>query len=175
MTSAPSSTHLAVHVKIAASTQNGALNALVFLYLQVLKQPFPDLEGMERAKRPKRIPTVFTADEMQALLAQLSGTPRLMAGLLYRAGLRLMECVHLRVKDVDFAYQQITVRDGKGGQDRVSVFQAQYGGKLDMHLGFFRWAFGHAGVNPGGNLINFRSRQERAVQRHLAKRADAPR
>jgi len=75
-------THLAVHGKVAASTQNGALNALVFLYCQVLKQPFPDLEGIERAKRPKRIPTVFTADEMQALLAQLSGTPRLMAGLL---------------------------------------------------------------------------------------------
>ena len=114
-------THLAVHGKVAASTQNGALNALVFLYRQVLKQPFPDLEGIERAKRPKRIPTVFTADDMQALLAQLSGPPRLMAGLLYGAGLRLMECVRLRVKDVDFAYQQITVRDGKGAQDRVTM------------------------------------------------------
>jgi site-specific recombinase XerD len=114
-------THLAVHGKVAASTQNGALTALVFLYRQVLKQPFPDLEGIERAKRPKRIPTVFTADDMQALLAQLSGTPRLMAGLLYGAGLRLMECVRLRVKDVDFAYQQITVRDGKGAQDRVTM------------------------------------------------------
>jgi site-specific recombinase XerD len=127
-------THLAVHGKAAASTQNGALNALVFLYRQVLKQPFPDLEGIERAKRPKRIPTVFTADEMQALLAQLSGTPRLMAGLLYGAGLRLMECVRLGVKDVDFAYQQITVRDGKGAQERVTMLPQMLQEPLQRHL-----------------------------------------
>jgi integrase len=105
-------THLAVQSKVAASTQNGALNALVFLYRQVLKQPFPELEGLERAKRPRRIPTVFTAEEAQGILAQLNGTPHLMAGLLYGAGLRLMECMRLRVKDIDFAYQQITVLDG---------------------------------------------------------------
>ena len=114
-------THLAVHGRVAASTQNGALNALLFLYRHVLRQPFPDLDGVERTKRPRRLPTVFTSEEVQAVLIQLNGTPRLMAGLLYGAGLRLMECVRLRVKDVDFAYQQITVRDGKGAQDRVTV------------------------------------------------------
>jgi integron integrase len=127
-------THLAVHGKVAASTQNGALNALVFLYRHVLKQPFSDLEGIERAKRPRRIPTVFTAEETRALLAQLSGTPRLMAGLLYGAGLRLMECVRLRVKDVDFAYQQITVRDGKGAQDRVTMLPQSLQEPLQRHL-----------------------------------------
>jgi site-specific recombinase XerD len=79
-------THLAVQGKVAASTQNGALIALVFLYRQVLKQPFPELDGLERARRPRRIPTVFTAEETRAILAQLNGTPRLMAGLLYGAG-----------------------------------------------------------------------------------------
>ncbi len=127
-------THLAVHGKVAASTQNGALNALVFLYRHVLKQPFPELEGIERARRPRRIPTVFTAEETQALLAQLSGTPRLMAGLLYGAGLRLMECVRLRVKDVDFAYQQITVRDGKGAQDRVTMLPQSLQEPFQRHL-----------------------------------------
>ena len=79
-------THLAVQGQVAASTQNGALNALVFLYRQVLQQPFPELEGLERAKRPRRIPTVFTAAETQALLAPLSGTPHLRADLLYGGG-----------------------------------------------------------------------------------------
>ena len=127
-------TRLAVQGNVAASTQNGALNALVFLYHQVLKQPFPELEGIERAKRLRRIPTVFTAEETQALLAQLSGTPHLMAGLLYGAGLRLMECVRLRVKDVDFAYQQITVRDGKGAQDRVTMLPQSLQESLQRHL-----------------------------------------
>lgn len=112
-------TYLAVQSNVAVSTQNGALNALLFLYRHVLRQPFPDLEDIERAKRPKRIPTVFAPTETQAIPAQLSGTPRLMAGVLYGSGRRLMECVRLRVKDVDFAYQQITVRNGKGAQDRV--------------------------------------------------------
>ena len=127
-------THLAVQGKVAASTQNGALNALVFLYRQVLKQPFPELEGLERAKRPRRIPTVFTAEETQATLDQLNGAPHLMAGLLYGAGLRLMECVRLRVKDIDFAYQQITVRDGKGAQDRVTMLPQSLQKPLQHHL-----------------------------------------
>jgi hypothetical protein len=106
--------YLATHEHVAASTQNGALNALLFLYRSVLQQPFPHLEDIERAKRPRRLPTVFTRNEVHAILTRLTGMPHLMAGLLYGAGLRLMECVRLRVKDVDFTYYQITVRDGKG-------------------------------------------------------------
>jgi integron integrase len=100
----------------------------------VLIQPFPELEGIERAKRPRRLPTVFTAEETQALLAQLSGTPHLMAGLLCGASLRLMECVRLRVKDVDVADQQITVRDGKGAQDRVTMLPQSLQESLQRHL-----------------------------------------
>jgi len=127
-------THLAVHGKVAASTQNGALNALLFLYRHVLKQPFPELGEIERAKRPHRVPTVFTPTEVQAVLAQLSGTPHLMATLLYGAGLRLMECVRLRVKDLDFAYHQITVREGKGAQDRVTMLPRALEAPLQRHL-----------------------------------------
>src|SRR6266446_414150 len=112
---------LAVHAQVAASTQNVALNSLVFLYRHVLKQAFPDLEEIERAKRPGSIPVVFTREEVSRVLAHLQGTPRLMASLLYGAGLRVMECARLRVKDCDFAYQQITIQDGKGAQDRVTV------------------------------------------------------
>jgi integron integrase len=114
-------THLAVVDEVAASTQNGALNALLFLYRHVLRLPFPELGELERAKRPQRLPTVFTRQEVQAVLANLHGDPYLMASLLYGAGLRLMECVRLRVKDVDFAYHQVMVRDGKGAHDRLTM------------------------------------------------------
>ena len=126
--------HLAVHAQVAASTQNVALNALVFLYRHVLKQAFPELEEIERAKRPGRIPAVFTREEVSRVLAHLQGTPRLMAGLLYGAGLRLMECARLRVKDCDFAYQQITIHDGKGAQDRVTVLPQALIGPMQRHL-----------------------------------------
>lgn len=115
-------TYLASERNVAASTQNVALNALVFLYRDVLKTGLGEtLEGFERAQRPARLPTVFTRAEVRAILAQLSGTHHLMAGLLYGSGLRLMECVRLRVKDVDFEMGQITVRDGKGEKDRVTM------------------------------------------------------
>ncbi len=126
--------HLAVQGKVAASTQNGALNALVFLYRHVLKQPFPEIGEIERAKRPRRVPTVFTAEEATAVLAQLTGVHRLMATLLYGSGLRLMECVRLRVKDVDYAYHQIIVRDGKGEQDRITVLPRAVEEPLQRHL-----------------------------------------
>ncbi|MEE9148566.1 MAG: phage integrase N-terminal SAM-like domain-containing protein [Candidatus Tectomicrobia bacterium] len=116
-------THVAVHDKVAASTQNNALCALLFLYRDVLKQSFPELGEIEWAKQPQRMPTVFSTAEVQAVLAQLTGVHWLMARLLYGAGLRLMECLRLRVKDVDFAYTQITVREGKGAQDRVTMLQ----------------------------------------------------
>jgi len=127
-------THLAVHGNVAASTQNGALNALLFLYRHVLKQPFPELGEIERAKRPQRMPTVFTQDEVKAVLAQLSGINYLMASLLYGAGLRLMECVRLRVHNLDFAYHQITVRDGKGAHDRVTMLPRALAEPLQRHL-----------------------------------------
>lgn len=115
-------THLATEQNVAASTQNVALNALVFLYRDVLKMEIAGtLDGFERAKRPARLPTVFTHAEARAVLSQLTGTHHLMASLLYGSGLRLMECVRLRVKDVDFALGQITVRDGKGEKDRLTM------------------------------------------------------
>ncbi len=126
--------HLAVHDHVAASTQNVALNALVFLYRHVLKLDFPEIENLERAKRPRRVPAVFTREEATAMLAQLNGMNHLMASLLYGAGLRLMECARLRVKDVDFAYQQITVRDGKGAQDRVTMLPRSVQELLQRHL-----------------------------------------
>jgi integron integrase len=127
-------TSLAVQHQVAASTQNGALNALVFLYRQVLQQPFPELEHLERAKRPRQLPTVFTREEVQAVLAYLSGVPYLMTSLLYGSGLRLMECVRLRVKDLDFAYRHITVRQGKGAQDRVTMLPQTLMEPLQRHL-----------------------------------------
>ena len=126
--------YLATHEHVAASTQNGALNALLFLYRSVLPQPFPHLEHIERAKRPRRLPTVFTRDEVHAVLTRLTGMPHLMASLLYGAGLRLMECVPLRVKDVDFPSHYITVRDGKGAQDRVTMLPQSLAEPLQQHL-----------------------------------------
>ena len=114
-------THLAVEGHVAASTQNVALQALLFLYRDVLKQPVPALGEIERAKRSRRVPVVCSQDAVHRLLAHMEGIPQLMAGLLYGAGLRLMECVRLRVKDIDFGYHQITVYDGKGAQDRVTM------------------------------------------------------
>ena len=110
-------THLAVKRAVSASTQNQALAALLFLYKQVLQIDLPRLENIARAKRLVRLPAVLTRDEVKAVLARLTDTKWLMASLLYGSGLRLNECLRLRVKDVDFAYRQITVRNGKGGRD----------------------------------------------------------
>lgn len=126
--------HLATHEHVAAATQNNALNALLFLYRHVLHQAFPQLDNLERAKRPHRLPTVFTREEVHAVLAQLSGMTSLMACLLYGAGLRLMECLRLRVKDIDVASHQITVRDGKGAQDRLTMLPQGLEESLRRHL-----------------------------------------
>jgi len=126
--------HLARERSVAASTQNQALAALLFLYKEVLAAPLPWLDGLERAKQPARRPTVLTQAEVQRLLSRLSGTRWLMASLLYGAGLRLRECLTLRVKDVDFGYRQITVRDGKGGKDRVTMLPAGIIEPLRSHL-----------------------------------------
>ncbi len=113
--------YLAVEGKVAASTQNQALSSLVFLYHQVLKLNMGLLEDVTLAKRPEKLPVVLTRNEVQAVLKRLEGDKRTMGLLLYGSGLRLMECIRLRVKDVDFEYQQITVRDGKGRKDRVTM------------------------------------------------------
>src|SRR6267378_4555610 len=127
-------TYLAREGKVAASTQNQALSALLFLYKQVLKQEIGWLEGVERAKTPARLPVVLTRDEVHKIFAHLHGTHRLMAGLLYGSGLRLMECVRLRIKDVDLGYLRITVRDGKGGKDRVTMLPVNLAKPLQRHL-----------------------------------------
>jgi integron integrase len=126
--------HLAVHAQVAASTQNVALNALLFLYRYVLHQAWPEREPIAHAKRPRRLPTVFTHEEVMAILAQLHGTSWLMASLLYGAGLCLMECLRLRVKDLDFADQQIVVRDGQGAQDRLTLLPQTLVAPLQRHL-----------------------------------------
>ena len=112
-------TDLAVNQGVAASTQNQALSALLFLYGEVLNQPLDGPIQSVRAKQPERLPTVLTRDEVARVLDALSGTHRLMAQLLYGSGLRLMECVRMRVKDLDFAQRQVLVRDGPRRFDRA--------------------------------------------------------
>jgi integron integrase len=127
-------THLAVDQNVAAPTQNQALSAILFLYRHILgtEIPFP-LENV-RARRPRRIPTVLSRDEVQRLLAGLSGTHLLLPRLLYGSGLRLMECLRLRVKDVDFDLRQITVHDGKWLKDRVTILPESLLAPLSDHL-----------------------------------------
>jgi integron integrase len=129
---------LATERDVAAATQNQALASLLFLYKQVLGMDLPWFTELVRAKRPVRRPVVLTLAEMQRLLAQLDGVKWLMASLLYGAGLRQIECLTLRVKDMDFAYRQITVRDGKGGKDRVTMLPEQVVQPLQAHLGRVR-------------------------------------
>ena len=126
--------HLSGERNVAAATQNQALSALLFLYREVLEQPLPWLDGLDRAKRPARMPTVLIRDEVRRLLGAMRGSKWLMASLLYGAGLRLRECLKLRVKDVDFGYRQILVRDGKGGKDRVTMLPSSVVVPLSAHL-----------------------------------------
>ncbi len=127
-------THLAVNVNVAAATQNQALSALLFLYREVLQQEIGWLDRVERAKKPTRLPVVLTRPEVRKIFSHLNGTPKLMAGLLYGSGLRLMECARLRVKDVDLGYLKITVRDTKGGKDRVTMLPTNIAQPLQRHL-----------------------------------------
>ena len=115
-------THLAVQSSIGASTQTQALSALMFLYRHVLRKPLPDLDTVIRAKRPGRLPSVLTRSEVKRILGRMNGTPRLVATLLYGTGMRLLECLRLRVKDLEFGNNRIIVRDTKGGEDRVVPF-----------------------------------------------------
>jgi integron integrase len=127
-------TDLAVTKKVASSTQNQALCALVFLYREVLKIDPGQFADVAFAKRPAKLPVVFTGDEVKAVLIQLEGATWIMGQLLYGAGLRLMECIRLRVKDVDFGYKQIVVRDGKGNKDRVTMLPEVVIDPLKRHL-----------------------------------------
>jgi integron integrase len=119
---------------VSASTQNQAFSALIFLYREVFGKDIVGLDEVARAKRPIRVPLVLTPEEVQAVLRRMRGTPRLMAQLLYGAGLRLLECCRLRVKDLDFARGEITVRDGKGRKDRVTVLPDRLDEALQTHL-----------------------------------------
>jgi len=127
-------TSLAVDRNVSASTQSQALAALLFLYRDVLKVDLPWLNGITRAKKPQRLPTVLTRREVRHVLAQMDDTPALVCRLLYGTGMRLMEAVRLRVKDVDFEKRMITVRDGKGAKDRVTVLPEAMLEPLHAHL-----------------------------------------
>ena len=125
---------LASENHVSASTQNQALNALLFLYRQVLEKPIGYINGVVRAKRPGRLPIVLTRQEVRAILGFLNGPEWLMAMLLYGAGLRLMECLRLRVQDIDFQSNQIVVRGGKGDKDRITMLPAAVQEPLRRHL-----------------------------------------
>jgi len=127
-------TYLAVERHVSASTQNQALSAILFLYKHVLGIQLPWIENVTRAKRSARLPVVFTRDEVAAILSHLEGTKWILVNLLYGSGMRLMECLRLRVKDVDFNYRQITIRDGKGGKDRTTVLPENVIEPLRQHL-----------------------------------------
>lgn len=114
-------THLAVEKNVAASTQNVAFNAILFLYKQVLGIELPLIDGVLRAKRPPRLPAVFTSEEAKAIISELDGSVRIIVSLLYGSGLRLTEALRLRVKDIEFGSGHIVVRDGKGGKDRTTL------------------------------------------------------
>lgn len=141
---------LAVQGQVAASTQNQALSALLFLYRDVLGTELPWMEDVVRAKRPQRLPTVLSQEEVRRVLALMEGRPWLLASLLYGTGMRLMEGIRLRIKDVDFARNEITVRDGKGGKDRRTVLPASLVAPLQqeverarvLHAGDLREGFG---------------------------------
>lgn len=127
-------THLATTANVSASTQNLALSSILFLYKEVLAVDLPWLEGVTRAKKPQRLPVVMTRDEVRQVLAHMQGTHHLMASLMYGTGMRLMECVRLRVKDVDFARHEILVREGKGNKDRVTMLPDSLASALQAHL-----------------------------------------
>ena len=126
--------HLAMERQVSASTQTIALNAIVFLYEAVLENPLGHMPGLKRIQKRQRLPVVLTVEEVRATLNRMSGTCQLMAQLIYGAGLRVSECIGLRVKDLDFQAKTLTVRDGKGDKDRTTILPGQLIEKLQKHL-----------------------------------------
>jgi integron integrase len=133
---------LATKRNVAASTQNQALSALVFLYKAVLGQKLDWLDNIIRAKKPKRLPVVLTREEVRLVLSGLDGTPWLIASLIYGSGLRLLECLRLRIKDIDFERHELTVRGGKGQKDRMTILSSRLNLYLSRHLERVRAQFG---------------------------------
>jgi integron integrase len=131
-------THLAVEGRVAASTQNQAKSALLFLYKEVMGSELPWLKNVENAKRPQRLPVVLSCDEVGSLLSRMTGSNGLIARLLYGSGLRLMEAVRLRVKDLDLTRLEILVRDGKGAKDRVTMLPDSLKAPLQAQLAVAR-------------------------------------
>jgi len=127
-------THLAVNEHVAASTQNQAFHALLFLYRQVLKMEPLNITGVERARNSRSLPVVFSKEEANAVIAHLKGEDKLIASLLYGSGLRIMEAVRLRVKDIDFSRGEITVRDGKGEKDRLTMLPRSLAAALQVQI-----------------------------------------
>lgn len=127
-------TYLANVRRVSANTQRQALNALVFFYKKVIERPFGELGEFTQSKRPRRLPVVLNKEEVSRLFENLTGSHWLMAGLLYGSGLRLMECLRLRVKDIDFERREILVRDGKGQKDMVTMLAEKYHQPLAEHL-----------------------------------------
>ncbi len=144
--------HLAVNRKVATSTQNQAFNAILFLYKHVLDIPLDDHIDAVRSKKPKNLPTVLSQSEITRFFQHIKGTNELMAMLLYGAGLRLMECVRLRIKDIDFENHQILVRDGKGGKDRATVLPKTIREELQLHIKKVRKLFEHDLANGDADV-----------------------
>lgn len=146
-------THLAVDGNVAASTQNQARSALLFLYKEVLGVQLPWLDNVEQAQKPRRLPTVLGVEEVRALLAQLQGVHWLVASLLYGSGLRLMECLRMRVKDVDLKRGEILVREGKGFKDRVTMLPKATIEPLRGHLLQVKHLHEQDLLNDGGEVF----------------------
>ncbi len=144
---------LARDAHVSASTQNQALNALLFLYREVLRKKIGYVNGVVRAKKPRRLPVVLTKAEVKTLLSCLSGTTWLMTMLLYGAGLRLLECCRLRVKDIDYSRNQITVRAGKGDKDRYTMLPGVVREPLLRHLQKGVWAGWHCPMRLSANTL----------------------
>jgi integron integrase len=145
-------TRLATEGEVAAGTQNQALSALLFLYREVLRVDLPWMSSVVRARRPRRVPTVLSRDEVTRLFAVMDGRTELIARLLYGTGMRLMEGLRLRVKDVDFARNEIIIRDGKGGKDRRTVLPRSLAERLRAEIERVRTLHAHEVAAGGGTV-----------------------